>query len=258
VKLLIIEEYTNFSTASTIAKELAIRFNESTSTKSSVNGWVVLAPQKVKDILDREVTNIVKSEKEMDDATKDIVKLVDTNNGDFEALEGTDSCIVITDTNELIFGRYQPIGTYGEIIRDTVTGLEWQRCSVGQTWNTVTQHCERNGTETRYMRFLATRLTAPGGFRLPTLEELMTLVYCSSGTPISIGMTKFGHCAGDCQRSTIVQEAFPDTEATSFLTSSKAADFSTDAVCCVSFDDGRCFWGNVYDKYAVRLVRSGQ
>lgn len=113
---------------------------------------------------------------------------------------------------DLIFGRYLPTGAQSEIILDLVTGLEWQRCSLGQTWNPATRRCD--GDYTGYSWDEAVGLTAAGGFRTPAIDELRTLVYCSSGDPVLIDMVDdYRNCERDYLEPTIVPEAFPDTPA---------------------------------------------
>ncbi len=66
---------------------------------------------------------------------------------------------------------------------DTKTGLLWMRCSVGQTWryNTCT------GIEKDFNWEDAKKQTANfagySDWRIPTIEELRTLVYCRNGKP---------------------------------------------------------------------------
>ena len=68
--------------------------------------------------------------------------------------------------------RFQEVeGSHGSIVRDSKTGLEWQRCPYGQSW--TGSGC--NGEAWRGSWEDALRLTAPGGFRLPTIDELKTL-----------------------------------------------------------------------------------
>lgn len=111
--------------------------------------------------------------------------------------------------NDLIFGRYLPMGQNCDIIKDTVTNLEWQRCSVGQTWNPATKNCD--GTTTGYDWYSANALAFEDGWRLPTVTELRSLVYCSTGDPILIGMDLYDTtCNGNYSRPTIVEEAFPN------------------------------------------------
>ena len=104
-----------------------------------------------------------------------------------------------------IDGRYKPIEG-GSVIRDLETGLEWQRCSVGQAWNESEKRCDGEASAMRWSE--ATAQTAPGGFRLPTKEELRTIVYCSNtGRYDSNGDNS--ECGSDYQRPTINMEAFP-------------------------------------------------
>ena len=56
-RLLIIAEYTNFVTASTRAKDLAIRFQEYISISRSPTGWIILASQKIKDAIEEDAVN---------------------------------------------------------------------------------------------------------------------------------------------------------------------------------------------------------
>ncbi|MDY0362639.1 MAG: DUF1566 domain-containing protein [Desulforegulaceae bacterium] len=70
------------------------------------------------------------------------------------------------------FSRFQELeGSNGSILRDTHSGLEWQRCPYGQSW--TGSGC--SGTAWRGKWDDAVRITAPGGFRLPTVDELRTL-----------------------------------------------------------------------------------
>ncbi|MBF0414080.1 MAG: DUF1566 domain-containing protein [Desulfamplus sp.] len=108
-------------------------------------------------------------------------------------------------------GRYQEVaGTNGSVIKDTVTGLEWQRCSVGQTWNSVTKSCD--GTQSTFDWNTAAALTQTGGWRTPTLSELATLVYCTDPPPV-IGLTNERYSCGmngnTFQIPTIWKDAFP-------------------------------------------------
>ncbi|WP_200154934.1 DUF1566 domain-containing protein [Chromatium okenii] len=153
--------------------------------------------------------------------------------------------------------RYLVKGTNDEIIKDFVTGLEWQRCSVGQTWNKTTQKCD--GDAAMFNWDTAIKQMATGGFRIPTIDELKTLVYCSSGTPVTIGMTAdLTPCSDIYNQPTIVAWAFPNTPSSWFWSGSPYAS-TTYGAWSVNFDNGGAYNGSrYYSSGRVRLVRSGQ
>ena len=132
----------------------------------------------------------------------------------------------IEEEEELIAGRYEVIGADGGIVRDVVTGLEWQRCPVGQTWNPSENRCDGPvlGPTVYFDWYAAMELTASGGFRLPSLQELQTLVYCA-GEEQAYFNESGEFCAGtpdvDFARPTIVLEAFPNAPRTVFWTASE-------------------------------------
>jgi hypothetical protein len=109
--------------------------------------------------------------------------------------------------NLLIADRY--LVNNCDVVKDVVTGLEWQRCSVGQTWNAETKRCD--GANTSFNWYEVQNLTKAGGWRVPTVTELRSLVYCSSGIPVTIGMSlDETSCDGDFTRPVIIVGAFPD------------------------------------------------
>lgn len=111
--------------------------------------------------------------------------------------------------NALIFSRYLPQGKNCDVIKDIVNNLEWQRCSVGQTWNMATKNCD--GETTGYDWFSANAQVFEAGWRMPSVTELRSLVYCSTGDPILIGMDLYDTtCNGNYTRPTIISEAFPN------------------------------------------------
>ena len=151
-----------------------------------------------------------------------------------------------------IEGRYDVVGADGGIVRDVVTGLEWQRCVVGQTWNPSTGRCD--GVWGSLLAWDdAVKETAPGGFRLPTDDELRTLVYCSSGSPALFNETG-SRCSGAYTWPTIVVEAFPDTPAQGFWSGSPSA-VDPERAKIVSFFYGDDRWEFRHIRARVRLVR---
>jgi hypothetical protein len=151
--------------------------------------------------------------------------------------------------------RYQVIGD-GSIIRDVVEGYEWQRCIVGWYWDGSTCKDDTNIKDT-YTYAEAIELTATGGFRIPTIDQLKTLVYCSS-TPITIGMeADYTPCSGTYTKPTIVAWAFPNTPSSWFWSGSPNANDSSYAW-GVSFGYGYAYDGSRYYSNHFRLVRGGQ
>ncbi|MBF0573821.1 MAG: DUF1566 domain-containing protein, partial [Desulfamplus sp.] len=118
------------------------------------------------------------------------VESIEFNEDDPSSMSTTDYTVVIED----IYGnkwpevketttcsRYQEVaGTKGSVLKDSETGLQWQRCSYGQTWNNSSKTCD--GTATKMNANDAFNLTMDGGWRTPTTGELATLVYCDDNT----------------------------------------------------------------------------
>lgn len=79
------------------------------------------------------------------------------------------------------------------IWRDPKTGLYWDRCSVGQSWNGTTctgEPIKLNWQDAKDYVAKFTNQQAKGGYtnwRLPTIEELSTIRYCSEGWKSIIG-----------------------------------------------------------------------
>lgn len=139
------------------------------------------------------------------------------------------------------------------------TELVWQRCSVGQRWTGKT--CTGEAAKFKWNDAMQ---QAKDGWRLPTVDELDTLVFCSSGqrkTSVrpngKYDQATNGYCQGDFTDPTINQRAFPNTSRDHYWTSSALAGNSSDAW-IVLFLDGRVYGSNKHGNYRVRLVRAGQ
>lgn len=177
--------------------------------------------------------------------------------------------LIIEACSPLILDRYRAIDadegdgfTDCSVVKDNVTGLEWQRCAEGQTWNNVSLQCDgaasaryRPGhwlTEEPYniITFLD---EIPAGWRLPAVSELRTLVYCSTGSPILIDMTLDDtQCGGGSSLPTISSEAFPNTPSFGFWSSTAA---SNDFWWVARFDLGKVNDGGYNLAYHMRYVR---
>lgn len=138
----------------------------------------------------------------------------------------------------------------GAVVRHERTGLEWQRCALGQTWNGT--NC--GGFEATRLRSWQQALNEAGdGWRLPNVNELRSLVE---------------RCR---QYPAINRQAFPDTPSSAdsgvtprFWTSSPyggdlSSYFGTDtAAWYVDFENGSSNWGWKNSMGSVRLVRGGE
>lgn len=122
----------------------------------------------------------------------------------------------------------------GAQVKDTRTGLTWQRCSVGQVWRQRT--CVGEPTKLRYDDAIALAEQTPG-WRLPQVYELVSLVDYSRYDPA------------------IDLKAFPTTPAYYYWTATIVAEHPTYAW-DVNFDSGDVTQsGRVQESY-VRLVKA--
>ncbi|MCG5495836.1 DUF4214 domain-containing protein [Ectothiorhodospira variabilis] len=100
--------------------------------------------------------------------------------------------------DHIVDGRFLPMG---DRVRDVRTGLLWHRCLLGQSWDG--SQCLGNPQLLLAREALDTRHDR---YRLPTVEELNTLVYCSSGQPQQYGADV---CEGNYLTPTLNWLAFP-------------------------------------------------
>ena len=120
----------------------------------------------------------------------------------------------------------------GSHVTDAKTGLTWQRCSLGQSWDKGT--C--TGTASQHTEKQAAALgKALAGWRLPTVKELATLVDTSRGIP------------------TIDSQAFPATPAGWFCTASPYLG-SASLAWFVSFEHGHSSPLSHDQRQHIRLV----
>lgn len=105
--------------------------------------------------------------------------------------------VTYAQENQCDTGSFVDVGN-GEV-KDSRTGLVWQRCSMGQTWTGST--CK--GTPQLFTtRTLESRLSAQG-YRLPTFNELNSLVQSDCASP-KINSTFFPNTfAGEYWSSTL-------------------------------------------------------
>lgn len=150
---------------------------------------------------------------------------------------------------------------------DNNTGLMWMRCSLGQTWNGKT--CIGNALKYKWNNIngIISNLNNMGyighnGWRLPNINELAGIRYCSSGFDRPIVQSITTWCYGNTyQKPTINVEIFPKTALGSYWTSStmgphKANVWDENDLWGVDFVDGNMH-GNDRNNYHlhIRLVR---
>ncbi len=131
------------------------------------------------------------------------------------------------------------------LVQDEVLGLVWMRCSVGQKWHEAAGCIGDPGTFT----FDRARKQIPDGWRVPTKEELLSIV------------------AHYCRDPWIDQSIFPNAAAARYWTSTK----DRDGCWTIDFSTGKAFTENrghpdetlmhrffCNSRYAVRLVRDAE
>ena len=105
-----------------------------------------------------------------------------------------------------------PVLGKGSLAKDLKTGLVWQRCSVGQRWDGST--C---AGDAKNFAFNAAQKLAVNGWRVPTIRELSSLIYCSSDKTKNNADSKddsaliLSHCDGSYVWPTIRNRTFPKT-----------------------------------------------
>ena len=122
----------------------------------------------------------------------------------------------------------------GDVVLHNSTGLEWQRCAVGQSWDGST--CSGTSALFRWNDALEMASSKDGGWRLPNVNELASIVE---------------KCRNDPAINLVV---FPNTSSSIFWTSSPAIENMFGAW-YVLFSDGRDSFVGKNNSYRVRLVR---
>ena len=153
----------------------------------------------------------------------------------------------------LIAERYKNNGD--GTVTDIITKLQWMRCSMGQSWNGSTCLGKTNEYKWEEARQLSSNFAGYTDWRLPKIEELRSLAYCSSGKPKTWSEGEM--CEGDFQLPTIIVEAFPNTPSSYFWSGSPYAG-SSNLAWGVSFSVGGAYYVSRYGSDSVRLVRGGQ
>jgi hypothetical protein len=144
-------------------------------------------------------------------------------------------------------------------VTDVETGLQWSRCALGQNWQNGLAHGEAQRYPWDRALEAVGQLNRQGGYagyhnwRMPSKEELLTLVYCSNGR-----FRTWNHVGDGCRerdkRPTIYQPAFPNTPCWAFWSASTYVS-NPGYAWYVSFKHGLVDRISKSYAYHVRLVR---
>jgi len=150
-----------------------------------------------------------------------------------------------------------------DTVVDKTTGLMWKKCSEGQNGNNCTGTAKEYKWQAALDHAKTVNFAGHSDWRLPTIKELHSLVFCSNGK-----VRKFkdndrdsdscrSKAKGNYESPTINQISFPNTPADNFWSSSPHSNGSYYAW-IVGFVDG--YDGGSDRDYSgrLRLVRSGQ
>ncbi|MDD5754425.1 MAG: DUF1566 domain-containing protein, partial [Methylococcales bacterium] len=119
----------------------------------------------------------------------------------------------------------------------TKTGLSWQRCSIGQTWNGST--CDGTVQNFTWDDAMTNYNTDCNGWRLPRIDELNTITEHGKFNPAI--------------NSTI----FPNTPAVFYWSASSADAYYPNYKWIVHFYSGNATYDDKSRNYSIRLVKSG-
>jgi outer membrane protein assembly factor BamD (BamD/ComL family) len=151
----------------------------------------------------------------------------------------------------LIADRYE--SNSDGTVNDYMTKLQWMRCAMGQSWNGSTCQGEASKYKWEDARQLGSNFARYSDWRLPSISELKSLVYCSSGSPRTWSDGEV--CQGNFQRPTIAIEVFPISNM--YFWSGSSNNLTTGQAWGVYFGNGYAGGSNISSGAYVRLVRGG-
>ncbi len=123
------------------------------------------------------------------------------------------------------------------VVRDSQTGLSWQRCPLGQSWSDEAASC--TGEATQYTWFEAMQISTNDDWRVPNKKELVSIV------------------AYDCSAPAWSEAAFGSQSVGVFWSATPLPYFSSPTAWAIDFADGAFTQTSASNTYAVRLVKGG-
>jgi hypothetical protein len=144
-------------------------------------------------------------------------------------------------------------------VTDVQNNLVWMRCQLEQKWNgysCITDPNFQNIDQTFSNINAKAESLGQQKWRIPTINELSTLVYCSSGKPAYRNLTEKS-CEGSYQSPTIAQAIFPHSFKGNFWSSTVIQDFMFRSKAkFINFEKGYVFQDSSGKDSKVRLVKS--
>ena len=167
------------------------------------------------------------------------------------------------NVNWIDAGLYQ---TSGHLVKDKKSDLMWMRCAQGQQWDGIT--CQGEATKFGWEKSVenSSQYSDASGYndwRLPTADELKTLIQCSNGNIPDFSGNDYV-CGSGFDEPVISQEIFPNTvnywywtstEKLSTWAESKKA-IKKDMAVVIDFTDGGDGDFDKHNYYHSRLVRN--
>jgi len=156
------------------------------------------------------------------------------------------------------------------VVSDRKTGLMWMACSIGQNWNG--KSCSGEVEEYLWSEALdlakETSYASYSDWRLPTRQELNSIVDCSNGRlgtklddkgqlKVKNGVKQDGKCVGKFQRPTIDKNVFPNTLPAFYWSYSHSSQNNYSAW-GVFFSAGNQYSYNTSNFGNIRLVRNNR
>lgn len=133
-------------------------------------------------------------------------------------------------------------------VLDTKTNLLWKRCLEGQEW--IGQNCLGRAKAIEWNQAMqhGSNFAGYNDWRVPTIEELRSLVYCRRG---STENSESQGCSGSHQKPTLYQHVFLEDAASEVWSSTEELGKAW----TVHFGDGENNRDEKYISFYVRLVR---